>query len=339
MKCPLNSTRVYLCVSVAISRFLFLVVLCAALCGITRTALAQEWPQRPVRILVPFAAGGVTDSIARISADWLTRRLGQSVIVENRPGANGAIAVEAVARSPADGHTLLMAPLPQMAILPAMTKTPYDPVKDFIPITIVGSNMFALAVHKSLPVDTLPRFVAFVKARPGQVSYASAGSGSVSHLTVALFMQRAGLDMVHVPYKGGAPALVDVVAGHVALYFGNLAEVLPHARASRIRVLAVSGDKRAPQLPDVPTVAASGYPGFRTFTWNGIAAPARTPQAIIERIAREMQPAAGDAAFVSKLQGIGVDAICGTPEEFAKTLKADTVIWAEAVRISGARIE
>ena len=310
------------------------IALCAAL-----TATAAEWPVRPVRILVPFAAGGVTDSIARISAEWLGRRLGQSVIVENRPGANGAIAVEAVARSPADGYTLLMAPLPQMAILPAMTKTPYDPVNDFAPVAIVGSNMFALAVHKSLPADTLPKFVSFVKARPGQVSYASAGSGSVSHLTVALFMQRAGIDMVHVPYKGGAPALVDAVAGHVALYFGNLAEVLPHAHANSIRVLAVSGQKRAPQLARVPTVAESGYPGFATYTWNGIAAPARTPPAIIERIAKEMQPAANDAAFVARLQGIGVDAICGTPEEFAKTLKADTAIWAEAVRISGAKVD
>ena len=310
------------------------IALCTAV-----TATAAEWPERPVRILVPFAAGGVTDSIARISAEWLGRRVGQSVIVENRPGANGAIAVEAAARSAADGYTLLMAPLPQMAILPAMIKTPYDPVKDFAPVTIVGSNMFALAINKSLSVDTLPRFVSFVKARPGQVSYASASSGSVSHLTVALFMQRAGLDMLHVPYKGGAPALVDVVAGHVALYFGNLSEVLPHANANRIRVLAVSGEKRAPQLAGVPTVAESGYPGFRTYTWNGIAAPARTARAVIERIAKEMQPATSDAAFVGKLQGIGVDAICGTPEEFAKTLKADIAIWAEAVRISGAKVE
>jgi len=302
-------------------------------------ALAQDWPQKPVRLIVPFPPGGVTDNIARASSDWLGRRLGQNVIVENRPGASGAIAVEIVARSPADGYTLLMAPLPQMAILPAMTRTPYDPVKDFAPITIVGANVFGLAVHRSLPADTLPKFVSFVKARPGQVSYASAGSGTVSHLTMALFVQRAGLDMVHVPYKGGGPAMADAMAGHVALYFGNLSDVIPHAKGTRIRVLAVSGDKRAPQLPDVPTVAESGYPGFRTSTWNGIAAPAKTPQAVIERIAREMQPAPKDAGFVSRLHVIGVDAICGTPDEFARTLKADTVIWAEAVRISGARIE
>jgi tripartite-type tricarboxylate transporter receptor subunit TctC len=310
------------------------IALCAAV-----TVVAAEWPERPVRLIVPFPPGGVTDNIARNSAEWLARRLGQNVIVENRPGASGAIAAELVAKAPPDGYTLLMAPLPQMAILPAMTRTPYDPVKDFAPITIVGANVFGLAAHRSLPADTLPKFVSFAKARPGQVSYASAGSGTVSHLTMALFMQRAGLDMVHVPYKGGGPAVADTLAGHVALYFGNLSEVIPHAKGTRIRVLAVSGDRRASQLPDVPTVAESGYPGFRTSTWNGIAAPARTPQAIIERIAREMRPAANDTGFTGKLQVIGVDAICGTPEEFARTLKADMAVWAEAVRISGARIE
>jgi tripartite-type tricarboxylate transporter receptor subunit TctC len=309
------------------------------LLGTIGAATAQEFPSRPVRLIVPFPVGGVTDGIARTSAEWLTRRLGQNVLVENRPGASGAIAVEFVAKSAADGYTLLMAPLPQMAILPAMTRTSYDPVKDFAPVTIVGSNVFGLAVHRSLPADTLPKFVSFVKSRPGQVSYASAGNGTVSHLTMALFMQRAGLDMVHVPYKGGGPAVADAVAGHVALYFGNLSEVLPHAGGTRIRVLAVSGDKRAAQLPDVPTVAESGYPGFRTSTWNGIAAPSKTPQSVIERIAREMQPARNDAGFASRLHVIGVDAICGTPEEFARTLKADMAIWAEAVRISGARID
>jgi len=315
------------------------VAMLAVLWVVVPGALAQEWPQKPVRLIVPFPPGGVTDNIARASADWLTRRLGQNVIVENRPGASGAIAGELVAKAPADGYTLLMAALPPMAILPAMTKTPYDPVKDFAPITIVGANPFGLAAHRSLPADTLPKLVSFVKARPGQVSYGSAGSGTVSHLTMALFVQRAGLNMVHVPYKGGAPAMVDVLAGHVSLYFGNLSDVIPYAKGTRIRVLAVSGEQRAPQLPDVPTVAESGYPGFRTSTWNGIAAPAKTPQAVIERIAREMQPAPKDAGFVSRLHVIGVDAICGTPDEFARTLKADTVIWAEAVRISGARIE
>jgi tripartite-type tricarboxylate transporter receptor subunit TctC len=320
------------------SQILYAAVL-ALLCGSVPDARSQDWPQKPVRLIVPFPPGGVTDNIARASADWLTRRLGQNVIVENRPGASGAIAGELVAKAPADGYTLLMAALPPMAILPAMTKTPYDPVKDFAPITIVGSNVFALAVHRSLPADTLPKFVAFVKARPGQVSYASAGSGTVSHLTMALFTQRAGLDMVHVPYKGGGPAMADAMAGHVTLYFGNLSEVIPHAGGTRIRMLAVSGDKRAPQLPDVPTVAESGYPGFRTSTWNGIAAPAKTPQYVIERIAREMQPARNDAGFASRLHVIGVDAICGTPDEFARTLKADIPVWAEAVRISGVRIE
>ena len=308
-------------------------------CGIARDALAQQWPQRPVRIVVPYPTGGVTDGIARISADWLGRKLGQNVIVDNRPGANGAIGVEFVARSPVDGYTLLMATMSQMAILPATTRTSFDPVKDFAPITIVGNSDLALTIHRSLPADTLQKFVSFVKARRGQVSYASPGTGTLSHLAMLLFMQRAGLDMVQVPYKGGALAMTDLMGGDIPVYFGPLVDSLPHARVDKIRVLAVSGDKRARQLPDVPTVAESGYPGFRASTWNGIAAPARTPQAVIERIAKEMKPAASDVIFVGKLQGIGVDAVSATPEEFAKTLKADLATWADVVSISGVRIE
>jgi tripartite-type tricarboxylate transporter receptor subunit TctC len=230
-----------------------------------------------------------------------------------------------------------MASLPQMAILPAMTATPYDPVKDFALVTIVGSNDFALAVNGLIPGDTLADLVAYVTARPGQLAYASGGSGTVAHLTTALFLQRAGLQMVHVPYRGGALALNDVLAGQVPLYFGNLAEVLPHA--GQIKILAVSGTRRAPQLPDVPTVAESGYPGFRTATWNGLAAPAGTPRDIILRSFEAMRPAAADPDFVAKLARIGVDPVCDTPEEFAALLQADLVTWAEAVRISGAKVD
>jgi tripartite-type tricarboxylate transporter receptor subunit TctC len=298
---------------------------------------AQQWPQRPVRIIVGFAAGGNTDSIARLSAAWLGPRLGQGVVVENRPGANGAIAADLVMHAAPDGYTLLMASLPQMAILPAMTATPYDPVKDFALVTIVGSNDFALAVNGLIPGDTLADLVAYVTARPGQLAYASGGSGTVAHLTTALFLRRAGLQMVHVPYRGGALALNDVLAGQVPLYFGNLAEVLPHA--GQIKILAVSGTRRAPQLPDVPTVAESGYPGFRTATWNGLAAPAGTPRGIILRLFEAMRPAAADPDFVAKLARIGVDPVCDTPEEFAALLQADLVTWAEAVRISGAKVD
>src|SRR5260221_3441779 len=287
---------------------------------------AQEGPQRAVRILVPFAAGGNPDSIARIGAEWLRTRLGQAVVVEDRPGANGAIAAETVARAAPDGYTLFMAALPQMAILPAMTKTPYDPVKDFAPITIVASNDLALAVNDTLPVRTLGAFVEHVKARPGQLAYASAGSGSGTHLTMAMFLQRSGLEMVHVSYRGGAPALLEVVGGQVPAYFGNLAELLPYA--DKLTLLAVSGERRARQLPNIPTVAEAGYPGFRASTLNAIAAPAATPPEIIARLAEAMASAAQDADFVAKLDRIGVDPVCGTPAEFAATLRADLVTWA-----------
>ena len=321
----------------AILRLAGAVLVAALLCA--GGALAQDWPNRPVRIIVPFPPGGNTDSIARITGERLAQKLGVPVVVENRTGANGAIAAELVARAPADGYTLFLATLPQMAILPAMTKTPYDPVKDFAPVSIVGRNMFVLAINPGLPVKSLREFVAYVKERPGKIAYASAGNGSVSHLSVALLLQRAGIQMVHVSYKGGPPALADVIAGHVALYFGNVAEVTPQARAGKVRVIAVSGASRAAQYPDVGTVAEQGYPGFRTETWNAIAAPAGTPAAIIRRLADEIGVAARDPDFAARLNAIGVESVGSTPAEFASTLEADMRTWASAVKISGARVE
>src|SRR5215813_11020364 len=248
----------------------------AMLAGVAPGALAQGWPQKPVRVIVPFPPGGVTDSIARITCEWLTSRLGQPVVAENRPGASGAIAGEFVARSAPDGYTLLLATAPPLAIAPHVQKVPYDPLKDFAPIAIVGSNPFALGVNHTIPGTTLAEFVEYVKAHPGKLSYASPGTGTVGHLTMALFLARADLKMEAVLYKGGGPAMADVVAGHVNCYFGNYNEILPHAGSGRVRVLATSGEKRARQLPDVPTVAVQGYPGFRTETWNGYVAPAGT---------------------------------------------------------------
>lgn len=304
-----------------------------------QAAPAQTWPAKPVRLVVPFSPGGNTDSIARISAEFLGKRLGVVVIVENKPGANGALAAEAVARAPADGYTLFMATAPQMAVLPHLTKTPYDPVKDFELITIVASNVFAMAVGDAVPAKNLQEFIALVKAQPGKIAYASAGNGTVSHLSMALFLSRAKLDMVHVTYKGGAPALGDVLAGHVPVYFANVAEVIPHLKSGKIRVLAVSGQQRVPQLPAVPTVAESGYAGFQTNTWNGLAAPAKTPKAIVDRIAGEMATAAGDPEFVKRMDAIGVQVVCNKPAEFSARLREDIVLWGQAVKISGAKLE
>lgn len=296
------------------------------------------WPERPVTIVVPFAAGGNTDSIARITAEWLTKDLKQTVVVDNRPGANGAIAADHVARARPDGYTLFMATLPQMAIVPHVTKVNYDPVKDFAPVSIVATNEFALGVSPSFPAKTLKELVAYVKANPGKVAYASAGNGSVSHLSMAMFVNRAGLDMIHAPYKGGAPAIADVVGGQVPMYFGNVAEVLPYLKGDRLNVVASSGPKRAADLPNVPTVAEQGYDGFTTETWNGIAAPAGTPQEVVNRLASSLVQACKTQDFVKKLAAIGVNALCSTPEAFAKKVLDDNKLWSQAVRDSGAAI-
>ena len=296
---------------------------------------AQTWPQKPVKVIVPFPPGGVTDSLARITADWLTQRLGQPVIAENRPGASGAIAAELVARAEPDGYTLFSAATPQLAIVPHVQKVNYDPVKDFAPISIVGTNPFALGCNRKIAATSLKQLVDYASAHPGELSYASPGSGSVGHLTMELFLARAGLKMEAVLYKGGGPAIADVVAGHVPCYFGNLNEILPHAGGDKINVLAVSGETRAPQLPQVPTVAEQGYPGFRTVTWNGYVAPAATPRSIVERVAREIAAGCRDAAFAARLEKIGVDPVCNTPGEFERAVRDDLALWKEAVQAAG----
>jgi len=288
-----------------------------------------------VKLVVPFPPGGVTDGVARIAAEWLSSRLPHPVVAENKPGASGAIAAEQVARAAPDGHTLFMASASQLAVLPHTQTVSYDPLTDFAPVSIVGANPFALGVNDEIPGRTLKEFIEHVKSRPGELSYASAGSGTVSHLTMELFLARAGLRMQHVNYKGGGPATADLMGRHIPAYFGNLNELIPHARSGKIKVLAVSGSQRAPQLPDTPTVAEQGYPGFRTVTWNGIAAPAGTPAAIVERLAREIGAGCRDAQFAERLASIGVDPVCNTPADFAGTLREDLRLWGEAVRAAG----
>ncbi|HEX6318268.1 MAG TPA: tripartite tricarboxylate transporter substrate binding protein [Burkholderiales bacterium] len=298
-------------------------------------AHAQAWPQKPVRVIVPFPPGGVTDSIARITADWLTQRLGQTFIAENRPGASGAIAAELVARAEPDGYTLFSAASPQLAVVPHVQKINYDPIKDFAPISIVGTNPFALGCNAKVPSSTLKEFVDYAKARPGELSFASPGVGSIGHLTMALFLARAGIRMEAVLYKGGGPAIADTIAGHVPCYFGNLNEIIPHAGSGKLKVFAVSGETRARQLPGVPTVAEQGYPGFRTITWNGYVAPGGTPRDIVQRVAREIAAGCKDATFTGRLDKIGVDAVCSTPEEFTRAIREDLETWKEAVQAAG----
>lgn len=302
-------------------------------------AVAQTVPVRQTRILVPFAPGGVTDSIARLSAEWLAARLGQSFTVENRTGANGAIAVEAVVRAAPDGTTLLTASASQMVMLPALARLPFDPATDLAPISILASNPMVLAVSADLGVATLAEFVEFARQRSGALNYSSGGSGSANHLAMALLLARTGLTAQHVPFRGGAPAMVALLAGQVHAYFANPSDVIPHMGNSRLRVLAVAGDERLAALPGVPTVAEQGYEGFVATTWNGIAAPAGTPEAIVNRLAQTLGLACGDPGFRASLERLGTTPVCGTPDAFRQAMTADGPMWREAVRLSGARLE
>ena len=299
----------------------------------------NSWPQRPVKIVVPFAPGGNTDSIARITAERLTQGLGQLFIVENKVGAGGAIAADYVAKSPSDGYTLLMAAMPVMAILPIITKTNFDPLKDFVAISNVGSNPFVMGIHKSMPATTIEEFVAYVKKNPGKFNYASGGSGSVSHLSAALFVKRAQIEMAHISYKGGAPAVTDLLGGNVQMYFGNFSELFPHVSGGNIRIIGVSSNSRVAQLPQVATIAESGFPGFKTLTWNGLMAPAETSPAIIARLTEAVVKAVKTESTMAKFIQIGVDPIGNSSKEFSETLRSDIAIWSEAAKAANLKME
>ncbi|MFZ0402830.1 MAG: tripartite tricarboxylate transporter substrate binding protein [Pseudolabrys sp.] len=300
-----------------------------------RYALAESWPQKPVTVIVPFAAGGNTDGIARMTGQRLSEAFGKPFVVENRPGAGGAIAAESVAKSQPDGYTLFMAALPVVAIVPAINKVHFDSQKDFAPISNIATNPFVLVVNKDLPIKTLKDFVDYVGQRKDQLSYSSGGVGSLNHLSMALFLRQAGLAMTHVPYKGNAPALADIVAGHIPAMFSNLSDALPQAQGGTIRMLAVSGETRSVLAPEIPTVAESGYPNFKVLTWNGLMAPVGTPPEIIEKIANEIARAVKDPKFKEQLIQYGVDPLGNSPAEYKAMLAKDIAIWTEAVAVAG----
>jgi len=315
-------------------------VLCVAI-GTTLAAPllhAQTWPQRPVKVIVPFTAGGSTDTQARIISERLAVALGQQFIVDNRVGAGGAIAAELVAKAPADGYTLFFAATPQFLIVPLIQKVNYDPLKDFAPISILGTNPSVLAVHISVPAKTLQEFIDYAKAHPGELNYSSGGTGSTTHLAAALFASRAGLKMTHVPYKGGAQSVTDLIGGQIQMVFGNTSDMIQHSKSGKIRLLAVSGEKRAPQFPDLPTIAEF-YPGFRSGTWNGFLAPATTPRTVIDRVAQEVAKAARDPGIIERLNKIGVDALGNTPAEFAARIRSEAPLWRDAVNAAGIKQE
>jgi tripartite-type tricarboxylate transporter receptor subunit TctC len=313
-----------------------------AIVALTWTAIApsqaEDWPQRPVRIISPYAAGGNSDVMARLTAQRLSQALGQQFVVENRVGGNGAIAAEAVARSTPDGYTLLWGVQPAVVITPAITKVSFDPVKDFAPISVAGTNPFVLVVNKDVPAKTVKEFIAWVKSQPVKLNYAEGSTGSVTHLAMALFLKRAGIEMTNVSYRGNNPALTDVIAGHVPTMFSNVSDALPQIKAGAIRPLAVSSAERLPQLPDTPAVAEL-FPGYAAVTWNGLMAPAGTPKPIIDKMAKIIEQACKDPTFVARLASIGVDPLGDTPEQFAALIASDLKTWAEAVEIAGVKLK
>jgi tripartite-type tricarboxylate transporter receptor subunit TctC len=304
----------------------------AALVAFIGSAGAGEWPDRPVRIIYPYAAGGTGDATARLIARRLSDGFGQPFIVENRVGANGVIGAGAVARSAPDGYTLLWAITPQIAISPVMTKVPYDPATDFIPITAVSTNRFALIVSVKVPATTVPEFIEYVRAQSKGFAYAEGGAGSISHLAMVLLLNRAGLKATNVSYKGNAQALTDVVAGHLLAMFSVFGDALPQTASGAIRMLAVASEQRSAQAPRVPTIAESGFPQFKATSWWGLMA---TPKSVVDRIAAEVGKATKDRQIIDQLSAFGVDPLGNSPAEFSAMISEDIELWAAAVKTAG----
>ena len=297
------------------------------------TAFAQSYPSKPVRMVVPFLTGGNTDRITRALADSFSKTFNQQFIVDNRPGAGGAIGAEAVGKSAPDGLTLLVCAV-GFVITPHLQKVNYDPFKDFAPISNVASNSSVLTVNAAVPVQNLRDFIAYAKANPGKITYGSAGNGSFSHITTELFAMRAGLKLTHVPYKGGPQATADLVGGQLNSYFGNAPDVVPHSKTGRLLLLAVSSAKRDKALPALPAISET-YPGFSAVGWNVLLAPAGTPRDIVDRLAQEVQKAVRDPAMIARFEQMAVDAVGSTPQELAETLRQDYKLYGEVVKAAG----
>lgn len=311
-----------------------------ALAAFALGAAAQAYPTKPVRIVNPFAAGGATDQLARLMAQKLGELWGQSVVVENRPGASGAIGLEAVAKSAPDGYTLAIATQTTHAANPALfSKLAYDPVRDFAPLTLAGSTPLALMVQPSLPVTDVAGFIAYLRANPGRLTYASGGNGTSQHLAMELVKSMTGTFAVHIPYKGAGPALADFLGGQTDVMFDNLPTALPHVKNGKVRALAVSTAKRSALAPELPTMAESGLAGFDLATWFAFYAPAATPKDIVAKIAADMQRVLAQADVRDRLLGVGVDVVGSTPEDLARFQRAEMEKWAQIVRVSGAKVD
>lgn len=301
-------------------------------------AQAQDYPAKTVRIVVPFAPGGSNDIVGRILAAHLSDRTGRQFVIDNRGGAGGLVGTEIVWKSPPDGYTLLVISV-AFPMNTALYKLPYDPMKAFTPIVLLGTGTNGLAVHPALPVKNVKELIALAKARPGQLQYSSAGIATFQHLSSEMFKSMAGVDILHVPYKGGGPATIDLIAGQVQMSIGSLIVILPHQRNGKIRIIGTGGTKRAAVLPDVPTIAESGVPGYEANNWWGILGPAGVPDAIVRKLNAESNAVMMMPDTRKRLAGEGAESINTTPELFAKHIAAETVKWGKVTRDAGIKAE
>jgi tripartite-type tricarboxylate transporter receptor subunit TctC len=312
-----------------------LIALALALIG--TSADAQEYPTKPVRLIVPFAPAGPTDIMSRAISERITARLGQQLVVDNRPGAGGGIGTELAARSAPDGYTMLLGHIGTHAINASLySRTGYDPVKDFAPITMIATLPLGLFVHVSVPAHSVKELVALARAKPGSINFGSAGSGGPTHMAGEMLKSMAHIDIVHVPYKGNAASLTDLVAGRVQMMFSNLLTAGPQARAGKLRAIAISSARRSPQAPELPTIAESGVPGYDLTPWYGVLFPAGTPRAIVMRLNKEIGEILTSPEMVDRFRTQGIDLVTSTPEAFAALIKSEIPKWRKVVKESGA---
>ena len=305
-----------------------LILAAAALPGL---ALAQKWPAQPVRIIVPYTAGGGSDNIARALGTELSRELGQPVVVDNKPGASAMLGAELVARAAPDGYTLLLADMPH-TITPSLYKTPYDALKDFTPVALIGSSPLVLAVNPKLKAQSVKEYIALARARPGQINFASGGTGTATHLAGELFKQQTDTFITHIPYKGSGQAVADVVAGHTESMFSSAPTVIPHIKSGALRALATTGAQRSPALPQVPTMAESGVRGLTVLHWFGLLAPARLPPGIQTALHDAVARAMATPALQAKLQSLGLELTPRTAAEFGAQMETDAARWARVIK-------
>jgi tripartite-type tricarboxylate transporter receptor subunit TctC len=317
-----------------------LVVAVGALSAPAGLADAEDYPSKPIRIVAPFPAGGTADILARAIGQKLSAAWGQPVVVDNRAGAGGTIGADNIAKAPPDGYALLLGVTATQSIAPSVyAKLAYDPLADFVPVAMLAQVPVVLVVNKTVPARSVRELIALAQARPEQLTFASSGSGAIPHLTAELFKSMAGVKMVHVPYRGATPALNDLLAAQVALMFDNLPSSLPHIQAGSLVALGVATPRRAATLPEIPTIAEAGVPGFEVMSWFGVLAPAGTPDPIVGRLRAEIDRALAAADFQERLASQGAEPLALAPEAFAARIKADAAKWAEVVKANGIKVD